>query len=87
MNDRTSGEEGGGRKAVRVEYNIPVPPPNKKWPWDTMDVGGSFFAPMKGERVKFIRQMRVQAARAGRKYERTFQTRVTRNGMRIWRKA
>jgi hypothetical protein len=87
MPDYTPGENEG--RKVRIRKNVPVPPPNKKWRWDEMEIGDCIDAHFNepGNEARFIRQMRVQASRAGRKYGRKFRTRVTPRGLRIWRKS
>jgi hypothetical protein len=76
-------------RKVRVDKGIPMPRPTRKYQWDTMEVGESFRVAKPPDQPKeiFVRQMRVQATRAGKKYGRVFATRTSPNGMRIWRMA
>lgn len=79
----------GKRVTVPVEKGIRIPRPLRRYPWDTMEIGDSFRVekPPGQPREIFVRQMRVQAARAGKKCGRVFATRSTRSGMRIWRRS
>lgn len=68
-------------------------PPRSKYPWQTINVEESFFVPAHDPKTveKFIKQMRIQATRAGKKYHRRFATRMVHergeDGIRIWRTA
>lgn len=70
--------------------SVPIPP-RSKYPWKTIDVSDSFFVPVSGDKERFLRQMRIQSIRAGKKYSRRFVTRTVneqgQEGIRIWRTA
>ena len=78
-------------KTIDVK-TIPIPS-RSKYPWKTIEVAQSFFVPVPDGRDLdgFMKQMRIQAVRAGGKYNRRFTTRSVhehgKDGIRIWRTA
>lgn len=67
---------------VNVERGIPVPPPhNVKWPFATMKVGESFFAPL-----EYVGSLRGLASSTyGKGSIRKFTVRRVEGGVRVWR--
>lgn len=68
---------------VELDNTVPVPK-RKKYKWDEMRIGDSFFA-----KAKKIKSMRSQAWAAGRRYAARFAVREDRlngcDGVRVWR--
>lgn len=70
--------------SIVIQKDVPVPVKRrgKKYPYDTMDVGDSFF----------VDTLNIQVVcnlnyRAGKKYERKFIARTEEAGVRVWREA
>lgn len=71
---------------VKIDKGIPMPGPCsgglQGYPWAEMEVGDSFL-----HRATKPSNATAQASMAGNKYQRTFATRKTAEGYRIWRTA
>jgi len=71
---------------IKVDRQIPIPDygrkpgPRRKYPWLEMEVGDSFLMP-KG------RTPGSQVHCASKRYDRTFMSRKTSKGYRVWRTA
>ncbi|WP_324069876.1 MAG: hypothetical protein RSE15_05045 [Flavobacterium sp.] len=79
-------------RMVQIEKNIPIPAPKKKeckYPFHKMEVGDSFFYPLKDECSTALLQMKISNAsctynrkdKTGKK----FKTTQLSNGVRVWR--
>ena len=69
----------------KIESGIPIPggrrqAHNKKYPWNELDVGQSFFVPGVA-----ANNFASQASRAGKTYGRRFVVRSMDGGIRVWR--
>ena len=75
---------------IEVQSGIPIPdinrnPPtqrNSKYPWHTMNVGDSFFAPN-----VTVKGFAGTAYSAGKRHGRTYVARTMDGGVRVWRTA
>lgn len=81
---------------IKIDEGIPVPPPGtfgpraSKYPYDTMDVGNSFFIPVTDEAGAAVakRRMRQSTAWANKRYApKKFTARSVAGGVRVWRTA
>ena len=66
---------------IKIEKGIPIPPRSHraKYPWETMEIGDSFFAPSAN--------MASSVSLARKRYQREFTTRPEGTGTRVWREA
>jgi hypothetical protein len=75
---------------IEVQSGIPIPdinrnPPTRrhsKYPWHTMNVGDSFFAPN-----VTVKGFAGTAYSAGKRHGRTYVARTMDGGVRVWRTA
>ena len=67
---------------IQKDVPVPVKSKGKKYPYDTMDVGDSFFVDSANLQV-----MCNLNYRAGKKHERKFIARKENDGIRVWREA
>lgn len=75
--------------SIRIDKNIPLPPPDHAIPWVSLEIGDSFIAPAKSGETPAKTRRRVASAastasrrnRQGRKYA----VRMTAEGVRVWR--
>jgi len=71
---------------IPIDRNVPIPKyagqrgSTEKYPWSQMDVGDSFVVGAK--RAKTVRGCYVAA---GKRLGRKFATRMTPEGLRVWR--
>ena len=69
---------------IKIDKNVPIPPDRlsrgRKYPWDELEVGDSFFV----EGKKF-EPLRVSAAQIGKAKARKFIARQVDGGVRVWR--
>jgi hypothetical protein len=77
---------------VQIEKNIPIPEPKKrktKYPFQQMEVGDSFFYPLKEECNTALLQMKLNNAACTycRKNNegKKFKTTQLKSGVRVWR--
>ena len=69
---------------LEIEKGISFKSPGqgiKKYPWDEMDVGDSFFIPEAGKSHNF----NSQCLTASKTYGKVFKARRVEGGMRVWR--
>ena len=68
---------------IKIDKHVPIPQkstgPAPKYPWATMVVGDSFFAPIKRT------AMSSSVAYATYRWKRQFLTRTEKKGTRVWR--
>lgn len=79
---------------IKIDHNIPMPPAalgGARYPFRTMEVGDSFFVPVRpGQTVRSV-QTRVSSAASvsGERMGRKYATRTIRDngssGVRVWR--
>lgn len=69
-----------------IESGKPIPPdPRKKYPFDQMEVGDSFFVPL-GDNEQRVKKTVSNCARSfGKRVGQRFSIRSDGDGIRIWR--
>lgn len=70
--------------AYEIEKNVPLPPraSKRKYPFDSMEVGDSFLAPVE-ERQNVARAVTIENQKAGARF--SVRTMKDRSGIRVWR--
>jgi hypothetical protein len=73
---------------MEIEKNIPVPPPRKKYHFNSLQVGESILFECEKQNVRKLRNCALSSANSFVKFsglKRRFVTRTVSNGFRIWR--
>lgn len=68
--------------AFKIEKGVPIPGGRHKYPFAQMEIGDSF--EVTGEDM---RKIYSAASNSGGRHGRSYRTRVTENGIRVWRTA
>lgn len=69
----------------KIEKGVPIPDRRLKiikYPWETMDIGDSFFV-----EGKHTRNLTGAAHNYGKNHNKIFSCRTVNNGVRVWRTA
>lgn len=76
---------------IKIEKGLPMPRPNKRhggvrrYPWQEMEVGDSFFVPREGTSQKAIQALSCVTSK--RWAPKRWATRTMPGGFRVWRTA
>ncbi len=76
------------RTSITIEKNIPIPDNRKLYPFSEMEIGDSFFIPMKIGENNYRQKQKVHLAvwRFHQRHsDKKFTTASEDNGIRIWR--
>ena len=66
---------------LKIEEGIPIPKMRlRKYPWEDMKVGDSFFVPDGNNNT-----IQTAASYAGKRHNRKYCTRQVNGGIRVWR--
>jgi len=73
---------------IKIDSDVPLPPPTggaKKYPFDQMQVGQSFFIRLDELPKSGDKAVRTSATQAGKRLKMKFTIRQVKNGVRLWR--
>jgi hypothetical protein len=72
--------------SIKIDKGMPIPPPpHKKYPFDLMEVGDSFFVPAGEDIERTHNNLRCSALAFGLRRQQRFTTRREDGGVRVWR--
>lgn len=78
----------GSGVSFEIRKDVPQPPRTRKrplkYPWDKMEIGDSIF--LESDDFNKREAVRCSAYIYGKRHGKTFESRVTANGIGVWRK-